>query len=323
MHATLPHARRSTGRLRPSHRRTSLVSALMVTALLLAACGAEPDAPAVPGVPDTTTPAPAPAPDVDAPEPDEAPEPEERLLVYLVRSGPTDFFVEPVAVPLDEVDAAGAAGATVGERITASIAALLALTTPQDVDLFTSVPSGTTLRDVSVAEGVVTIDLSGGIVGSSGSSSQEMTFAQQLAHTASVDASVLGVLLAIDGTPVSELWGHLDWSVPIEADPFALSPITIAVPPAGTTVTAGAFTFRGEATVFEATLLVTLFGEDGDVIAEDFLTATVGGPERGTWEWTVTLPGAGLYTLLAEESDPSDGEGRPPFATTRTLRAVE
>jgi hypothetical protein len=175
MHAMLPDpARRSTRRPRSLRHRSSVVGALMAAGLLLAACGAEPEAPTVPAVPDTTAPAPAPAPDGDAPDPDESPEPDDRLLVFLVRSGPTTFFVEPVGVPIDDGDTVGD---TVSERIAASIEALLALTTPQDVDLFTSVPVGTTLRGVSLVGGVVTIDLSGGIVGSPGSSSQEVTFA--------------------------------------------------------------------------------------------------------------------------------------------------
>ena len=321
MHTMLPHpARRSTGRPRPARRtrhRSAAATVLLATGLLLAACAGDPDVARTP----PPAPAPAPAPGNDAPEPAEEPEPTEQLAVFLVRSGPTTFYVEPVGVPIDDPDAIGD---ELSDRVAAAIAALLDMTTPQDVDLFTSVPESTTLLGVSVVDGIATIDLTGGIVGSPGSSSQEMTFAQQLAHTAAaVDAGVRGILLAIDGALVSELWGHLDWSVPIEADPFALSPITITTPAAGVTLSAGEITFRGEATVFEATLLVTLFGENGELLEEDFLTATAGGPERGTWEWTVTLPGAGLYTMLAEESDPSDGEGRPPFQTTRTIRAVE
>ena len=301
-------------------RRSSIAAALLASGLLLAACGADTD------VADTPPPAPAPAPDPDpspepdAPDPDDAPAPVEELAVYLVRSGPADFYVEPIGVPIED---AGTAGDTLSERIETAIAALLAITTPDDVDLFTSVPEGTTLRSVSVDGGVATIDLTGGIVGSSGSSSQEVTFAQQLAHTASVDASVTGIRLAVDGSQVDELWGQLDWSVPIQAEPSALSPITITAPTAGATVTAGEVTFRGEATVFEATVLVTLFDENGATLEEGFVTATAGGPERGTWEWTVTLPGAGLYTMLAAASDPSEGEGPPPFETTRTIRAVE
>jgi len=297
--------------MRAPLRRPSVALATVATGLLLAACGGGAD------VPDASpAPAPAPAPGGPAPTPGDASD-TAIVAAYLVRSGPTDFYVEPVPVRIPDV------GDAISARITAAIDALLGLTTPDDPELFTSVPAGTTLHRVTVEGGVATLDLAGGIVGSSGSSSQEVTFAQQLAHTARVDTSITAIRLLIDGAPVGELWGHLDWSDPIEPAPFALSPITITVPLAGETIPAGPVMFRGQATVFEATVLVTLLDERGDVIEEGFVTATTGAPERGTWEWAVTLPGTGLYTIVAEESDPSDGEGRPPFVTTRTFRASD
>jgi hypothetical protein len=236
--------------------------------------------------------------------------------VHLVRSTPTSFFVEPFPVPVDAV------GDDLAARVSAAIGALLDVTLPDDPDLFTSVPTGTTLQGVIVDSGVVTLDLSGGIVGSSGGSAQEVTFAQQLAHTVRVDPSVEGVVLLIDGRPITELWGHLDWSEPQTADPFALSPVTIEVPAIGAVVAPGELVVAGQATVFEATVVVSLLSEDGTVLVQDFVTATAGGPSRGTWTWTVTLPESGTYRLRAGASDPSDGEGFPPFAVTRTVSVV-
>jgi hypothetical protein len=287
-------------------RRTA---ALATCALVLSACGG-----------DTTTadpaPAPVPAPPT-APQPEPEPEPEPApdtqavVAVHLVRSTPTTFFVEPVPVMVPSV------GGSVSARITAAIEALLTLRASADPDLFTSVPEGVTLRSVTVDGSVATLDLSG----TSGASAQETTFAQQLAHTARVDASIDAVRLIVDGEPVDELWGHLDWSEPIAADPFILSPVTITVPLAGDEVPSGPLTVRGQATVFEATVLVSLLDADGTVVQDGFVTASTGAPERGTWEWEVTLPGPGEYTIVAGESDPSEGEGRPAFTTRRTVRA--
>jgi hypothetical protein len=294
--------------MRSPLRRPSSALVAIATGLLIAACTG--------GMDTGPAPAPAPAPGPVDPTPTPTPDAPTGIVdVHLVRSGPTAFYVEPVPV------AAAVVGDAIDARIIAAIDALFALTTPEDPELFTSVPEGTALQRVSVDGGVATLDLTGGIVGSSGSSAQEITFAQQLAHTARVDTSITAIRLLIDGSPVDELWGHLDWSVPIEPDPFALSPVTITSPQAGETIPAGPVTFRGQATVFEATVLVTLRDASGTVLEEGFVTATTGAPERGTWEWTVTVPGAGLYTMIAEESDPSDGEGRPPFVTTRTFRA--
>ena len=299
------------------HRPRRLARTLAVVlagSLALSACNgadeaADPTpAPAAPAVP---------APDGDGTAEDAAtPEATDVVAVHLVRSGPTDFFIEPVPVRVP------AFGASPSARVTAAVEALLAVSSSPDPDLFTSVPEGTTLQMLSIDGPVVTLDLSGGIVGSSGSSSQETTFAQQLAHTARVDASIEAIALTIDGAPITELWGHLDWSAPIAVDPFILSPVTITTPLAGEEVPVGEVTFRGQATVFEATVLVALTDSDGTVIEDGFVTATIGAPSRGTWEWTVTLPGPGEYTLVAGESDPSGGEGRPPFSTSRTVIAA-
>jgi len=301
-HDTAPVRRRIRG---------ARVAALAAAALLLAACGG--DAPDGAPAPD---PAPAPAPAPTDPAAPADPTPTAVVAVHLVRSGPTAFFIEPVPVTVP------AFGDSLSARITAAIDALLRTTESDDPELFTSVPTGTTLHRVSVDGAVVTLDLAGTIIGSSGGSAQEITFAQQLAHTARVDESITAIRLLVDDQPITELWGHLDWSQPVDVDPFILSPVTVTTPLADEEVPVGPVTFRGQATVFEATVLVTLLDADGNVVEEGFVTATTGAPERGTWEWSVELPAAGTYTLVAGESDPSGGEGRPPFSTTRTVRAT-
>ena len=301
----------------PGHRRTGpsgqgrLIAVTAGVALLLAACSGD----TTDGAP-APDPAPAPAPGPTEPAVPAEPAPTAVVAVHLVRSGPTDFYIEPVPVTVP------AFGDALSARITAATDALLALTDPDDEELFTSVPAGTTLHRVTLDGAVATLDLSGGIVGSSGGSAQELTFAQQLAHTARVDDSITAIQVLVDGQSITELWGHLDWSGPIEVDPFVLSPVTVTTPLAGEEVPVGPVTFRGQATVFEATVLVTLLDSNGDVVEEGFVTATTGAPERGTWEWTVELLEVGEYTVVAGESDPSDGEGRPPFSTTRTVRAI-
>ena len=294
------------------HRRRNAAprATLAALTLVLAACA---------GASDDATPTPPPAPAPAPSEPAEPADPDDTathvVAVHVVRTAPTTFFIEPIPVRVPT------SGDALSARITDAIEALLGLTETGDADLSTSVPAGTTLHRVSIDGDVVTLDLSGAIAGSSGSSAQELTFAQQLAHTARVDASIEAIVLLIDGQPVDELWGHLDWSAPVAVDPFILSPVTITTPLPGEDVPVGPVTFRGQATVFEANVLVTLLDADGAVIEDGFVTATTGAPGRGTWEWTVTLPGPGDFTVVAAESDPSEGEGRPPFAATRTVRA--
>ena len=240
-------------------------------------------------------------------------------VVHLVRSGPTAFYVEPVAVP---VPPGAPAGDDPASRIARAVAALLAVPDPADPDLATSVPPGTLARDVTLEGDLAVLDLGGALAGSSGGSAEEMTFAQQLAHTvATARPGLAGVRVLLEGRPIASLWGHLDWSVPLAADPSALSPVTIGAPVHGAALPVGAVTVTGRATVFEGTVLVRLERADGTVLEEGFVTASEGGPGRGDWTWTVTLPEPGGYRLVAGGSDPSDGEGPPPFATVRSVTA--
>jgi len=319
-------------------------------ALTLAACGSGGDgatpSPATPPPDPGVADGPASGPDSPIEVPDIAP----TVAVFLVRSAPTMFFVEPVGIDVTLVfeDVASLAGRGPEARELAALdlptrieLALRALLVTSDTladglrvagvdpELGSSVPAGTRLLGVTLDAGVVTVDLGGTIAaaGSSGSSSQELTLAEQLAHTVSLDASITGVRLTIAGEPIDELWGHLDWSRPIAPDPFLLSPVTIDSPAHETIVDSdgaaanGPYTVevRGHATVFEATVLISAFDRTGTLLSEGFLTASTGAPERGTWVWDLELPGPGVYRIEVAESDPSDGEGRPPFVASRTF----
>lgn len=301
----------------PARRAWRGAVALGALAVVLAACGGEtPEGPSAPPAAAPTTPAPV-APVAPTPAPVEEPPADDRpsIEVFLVRSGPAAFFVEPVNVRLTTTPS------DLEARVAVSIEALLSIVTPFDPDLFTSVPAATTLRSLRIEDGTVIVDLDGGIIGSSGASAQEITFAQQLAHTALLEPELTEVRLLIDGSPITELWGHLDWSSPLSADPFALSPVTIATPVFGAEVAPGELAVEGRATVFEATVLVRVEREDGSVLVEGFVTATEGGPGRGDWSWSVDLEEPGLYRIVAGASDPSGGtEGPPPFSVSRTVR---
>ena len=302
--------------LAPTRAAAATALALALAGLLMAGCATADDA-----TPDEVPPADAAGPDAApaSPSPSDTAPATATATIHLVRSGPVAFFVEPVPAP---VPADAPTGDAPADRVASAVAALLAVSDPDDPDLATSVPPGTTVRDVVVEGGVVVLDLGGAIVGSSGGSAEEVTLAQQLAHTVLAAApGTTGVRVLVDGAPIESLWGHLDWSVPLVADPFALSPVTIEVPVHGATVPVGEVTVTGQATVFEATVLVRLERADGTVLEEGFVTATEGGPGRGTWSWTVALPEPGEYRLVAGASDPSGGEGPPPFEVARSVTA--
>jgi hypothetical protein len=299
---------------------TTTVRATVAALLLIgftAACGPV-DVVDEPALPPSPEPAPAPTGPTD-----EVPAELPTLPVHFVRSGPASFYVEPVDVDATAALAGTDPASLSAEELARVLFTLQLGTTPTDPDLSTSVPRGVELLGVSISDSVLTIDVSGALASASGSSSQETTLAEQLAHTATNVPGVSALALTVDGAPVSELWGHLDWSRPIEPDPFSLSPITIVGPAHGETVSAGTVVVTGLATVFEATLLVRLLDANGAVVPVEpgFVTASEGGPGRGDWTWEIELA-PGTWTIEAEAPDMSDGEGPPPFVTRRTVVVV-
>jgi hypothetical protein len=277
----------------------------------LAACGggqtpiAEPTD--TPSPAPTTEPASEPATEPARPSPQDT-EPViqgvSEATAFFVRSDDSGIWVEPETRELD-APTLGVAGAAIR---------LLVEGRTTDPNLTTLAPEGTEILGVDIAARVLVVDLSGAVRDAGGSSSQEIGFAQQLAHTGAQFDTVDAVRLRIDGADITELWGHLDWSEPIEPDPFALAPVDIVTPEWGAEVRAGEVTVSGEANTFEATVELRLVAPDTSVVEDTFTTATSGSGERGTWEHTFTIDEPGRWSVEAVEPDPSDGEGRPPFS---------
>jgi hypothetical protein len=247
--------------------------------------------------------------------------PASTLVIHLVRSAGTDAYVE--AALLDR----GQDPADLTDAVRLSVEGLLVLTGDERggpvsallPDLTSSVPPGVRLLGVSIEDGLVTVDLGGELRDAGGSSLKERTFAQQLAHTALLDASLTGVRLLVDGTAVTELWGHLDWSEPLLADPSALSPITIEEPgPATVTSGTDRITVRGRASVPGGRVLLRLEDPAGNVVAEATVTATAAAPARGSWSWDVRLPGAGDWVIVARAEASSDVAAGTVFETRRS-----
>ena len=144
--------------------------------------------------------------------------------IFLIENGSTEFTLQKVVV----TDEAVASDLT--DQVRRALTSLIRFTGTtlddynrgQLADLGTFVPQGISINSVEIVSGVVTVDLDDAIRMTSGSSSQEMLFAQQLAHTALLDASLTELRVLINGQPFSELWGHLDWSMLITADPALL-----------------------------------------------------------------------------------------------------
>jgi hypothetical protein len=288
---------------------------LVVCAFALGACGD----PAAAPEPTPDPPAPEPEAPVGPEEPGETEDPSEteepegtdEVLVFYVRETDSGSWVEPEVAVLDEP--------TVG----VARAAMEALVSrdPLDPGLVSLAGDDAQVLGASIDGDVLTVDFSNLVPASGLGAAFESLLLQQIAHTGTQFEGIERVQIWVDGEPVESIAGHIEVLDPIEADPLAISPITFTSHTTGDTVDVGDVTVGGEACTFEANVLLELLAPDGTIAEETFTTATSGCPERGEWDHTFTLNEPGTWTIRAAESDPSDGEGRPPFAVELELEA--
>ena len=198
----------------------------------------------------------------------------------------------------------------------ASIELLLAAS-PDDPGLANLMPPGTKLLDVVLRDKVLTVDLDLPDDHLNVGSAFEVAAVGQIVHTAAQFDTVKRVLILEEGGPLGS--GHSDWSKPQRRDPFAVAPIIVTSPSEGETVSGNRIELTGTANVYEATVELRLVNPTGDVVKETFTTATCGTGCRGDWSHTFKAPSAGKWTVVAAASDPSDGEGNPPYEVKRTI----
>lgn len=297
-----------------SRPRPRLLLLVLALSLLVTACGERNG--------DDLTGAPSPDPTPSAP-PDDAggpatPEatvppadpqaPTREVDVWYARQGDAGVTLEPERIRLDD------------DTVEVLRAAVEALVQGQSANpaLTSLAPTGVQVLGVAIEDSVAVVDVSSDVMEGRAGSSQELAFAQQLAHTATQFDTVDAVRLLVEGQAIQDLWGHVDWSQPITADPALLSPIIIEDPAWGTVRDAGVVTASGTSVTFESTVELHLVDPEGTVVEETFTTAAqpdVGqrGPWTHTFDTAATAPGT--WTIEAVEPDPSGGEGRPPFTT--------
>lgn len=303
-------------------RHRLIMAAAVAVLLLLAACGEEPeDGPTSISSPSPEAtggaePDPSPSPPPDSADPaDPADDPPadvdtagDQAAVWFARQSEAGIWLEPETLRLDPGT----------ERILRTVVEAVVEGQSAHPALTSLVPAGTEVLDVRIEDRVAVVDLSGDIASAGGGSAQESALAQQLAQTATQFDTVDAVRLLVDGQPIDELWGHLDWSEPVTADPAAVAPIIIEQPTWGAVRPPGPVTASGSSVTFESTVELRLVAPDGTVAEDTFTTAAqpdVGrrGPWSHTFDTEATTPGT--WTIEAVEPDPSGGEGRPAFTT--------
>ncbi|GEM_PF-2452560 len=246
-------------------------------------------------------------PDEDAADDDVGPAEDaagiEEVTSFALRAIDGDYFVESFTAELDEPTVAVAG---------AALEALLDGDLP-DPNLEHAVEGAPELLGVDIDDDVLVVDLDGAVEeGTPGGSGHEEAFAQALAHTAAQFDDLERVSLRVDGQEVEELWGHLDWSDPIEPDPFLRADVDVTAPTYGAEHPAGEpLTVEGTSLTFEATVELDLLDPDGQVVAETFTTAEQPDiDERGPFSHTFDeVPDApGEWTVVVRAPDPSGGE---------------
>lgn len=180
----------------------------------------------------------------------------------------------------------------------------------QSIGFSSAIPPGTRLRELSIENGVATVDLAGQFAEEGGSLSM-MARVAQVVFTLTQFPSVQGVQFRLDGQPVEALGGEgLMLDRPVGRDGFEeLLPAIFVESPAPFAVISGPIHLQGTANTFEATFMVRLTDASGAVLLEQPVMATSGSGTRGSFDVTLDLAvqRAGPGTLTVYEASARDG----------------
>ena len=275
--------------------------AVLLAVLLAAGCAAPPSEPR-PAPPASTPPSPSPT----APPTSSAAE----------RALPVYYVVETAAGPRLAREFHRVAGDDAGSD---AIREMLAAPTGIDPDYRTPWPPGTALRSpVRAADGVITVDLTGVTPGAQVGSAGAVAAVQQLVYTVQgALQSTDPVEILLDGQAGGELFGAVSIAEPVaRADQYATRSLVQIDVPAHGAVVGAPVEVRGEAAVFEATLLWDVL-RDGEVLRSG-VTSTAEGQRFAPFSFTLDLP-PGDYVVRIAEDDPSGGEGRPVLTDDKAI----
>lgn len=179
----------------------------------------------------------------------------------------------------------------------------------QDWGLETAIPEGTSVNGVSLDDGVATVDLSEEFDDGGGSLSMHTRLAQ-VVFTATRFPTVEGVLLELDGEPVTTFSSEgivLD-GPQRRADYEEQAPPVLVETPAPGDVVTSPIRLAGSSNTFEATFQYALVAADGTELAASFGTATCGTGCRGTFAVKVAYEAPpGEATLRVFEYSAKDG----------------
>jgi hypothetical protein len=173
-----------------------------------------------------------------------------------------------------------------------------------------AIPSGTRLLDLSISNGIATVDLSREFEAGGGSRSAFGRLAQ-VVYTLTQFPTVRSVVFQVEGETVTVFGSEgIVIDGPMARGDFEdFLPAIFVDRPAWGAAIGNPGTVSGTANVFEASFLVTLFDASGDELFGGPVMATSGSGTRGTFETTIqyTVDQAQWGTLRAWNASAMDG----------------
>ncbi len=297
---------------RPSTPTRLVAAVALAAALGLAACGQQgPDTPATPGTSPAGTTSSATSPGTSGTS---TASQLTGIPVYWVAESRGSFrlYREFRSVP----DAGG--------PVASAVAAMTRLT-PLDPDYQTPWAPASRVTATQSGESI-TVDLSADAISNTQVGSElAATAVQQLVYTATAAASVAGtpattVTITIDGQP-ADAWGVVRLGEPTPRAPMAgiQAHAWVTSPQEGDELPAGAITFTGFGTSFEANFPWKVTTEGGAVVAQGAAMGGTGSGGFGEFTFSATLE-PGTYVVEVRTDDPSGGaEGPGAAVDTKTF----
>jgi spore germination protein GerM len=210
-----------------------------------------------------------------------------------------------------------AGNAVVGDAIQAMLT-----TAPRDPDYTSYWPAGVTVKGVSLnatgTAAIVDLSVEAETPSPSAAAAAEIS-ARQLYYTVQgASPKIDSVELRIDGKKVDALWGTPIENPMTDPDQYTIGQyfahVWITSPDNGATVPQ-TVEIKGEAIAYEATVGWQVL-ENGTVVKHGSTMASIGAPEQGSWQVSVTLP-PGNYVIRAYETSGKDGS--PLYVDTKNI----
>jgi hypothetical protein len=127
----------------------------------------------------------------------------------------------------------------------------------------------------------ITIDMSQAFLDGAGGALADFTMLNQLIFSVTSEGGFTEVVFTVEGEPVTQFGSEgLDLSDPVGRDSFLDQLNSVIVDSAAAVTSGSPLVVTGFANVFEATVSLQLVDESGNVVHEDFTTATCG---TGCW----------------------------------------